>query len=502
MALDNKDHYIHTESGVLASTSKEDLDHLFQTLLTDPDRERLVAHFHGGLVSQKDALDIAGRLLPNYREASSYPVFFIWESGIFEAIENNIPEIFDEKIFKRLLTRVTQFALAKIGQKVGERGGRLELPDEFEVTDRMNSARAGEAVYEDLELDLAEDAKLEPVEEAQLREVLEGDVILTMEAQAIANGLRSPDEVNADREATRGARVKASTHTLMSPSVLEEIRQQAPSPNERGLLPEFAIKRIIKGTVLVVGRVIYRLAKRRAHGVYPTVAEEILREFYLANVGKAVWDLMKNDTADAFKDDADRYGGTAFLERLKKQWQAGYHPRVVLVGHSAGAIFICNFLKHADERLPPDVQFDLILLAPGANFDLFSNTLADHGGRIGDLRIFAMQDEHEKKDQITPVIPLYPRSLLYFVSGVLEGEADKPLVGMQRYFFDEPPFNEGFPEIATVRQFLDASPNRTVWSKVDSGPGLASAAVHHGDFDDVDEPTIKSVKHIIGKGFG
>ena len=42
-----------------------------------------------------------------------------------------------------------------------------------------------------------------------------------------------------------------------------------------------------------------------------------------------------------------------------------------------------------------------------------------------------MTDELEQADRLIPVI--YPHSLLYFVSGVLEDEADKPLLGMERY---------------------------------------------------------------------
>ena len=43
-------------------------------------------------------------------------------------------------------------------------------------------------------------------------------------------------------------------------------------------------------------------------------------------------------------------------------------------------------------------------------------------------------------------------------------------------------------------------PDRRVWSKVDGGPGRASASEHHGDFDD-DQQTLASLTHILERGF-
>ena len=115
-----------------------------------------------------------------------------------------------------------------------------------------------------------------------------------------------------------------------------------------------------------------------------------------------------------------------------------------------------------------------------------------------------MSDSIEADDALVPI--LYTRSLLYFVSGVLEGhvdgdawedDIDAPVVGMQRYLTDKGVFNSSdFPEVEKTRQFLDSVPDSTVWSESSAGSGLNSMSHKHGDFDN-DEETVKSVTWII-----
>ena len=61
--------------------------------------------------------------------------------------------------------------------------------------------------------------------------------------------------------------------------------------------------------------------------------------------------------------------------------------------------------------------------------------LASHGGPLWEPMCYAQIGGLTVATFITlllvPVI--YPASLLYFVSGLLEDEADQPLIGMQRY---------------------------------------------------------------------
>src|SRR5713226_726841 len=54
-----KDHYLELKDGVFDGTSKDDLDNLFKTLATDPHRDKIVLHFHGGLVDVARAMQTA-----------------------------------------------------------------------------------------------------------------------------------------------------------------------------------------------------------------------------------------------------------------------------------------------------------------------------------------------------------------------------------------------------------------------------------------------------------
>jgi hypothetical protein len=490
-------YYLGLKNGLFDATSRADLDQLFQASLGC---DRLVVHFHGGLVPPQAALaTIENTLLSQYQAAGAYPVFFVWNSGPVAVVTHNLAEIWQEKIYQRLLQRVLQFVEAKLRQTPAQRGERLELADEADIAREVRQPQVGSEPFAHLDpARLPQDETLRPAEAEQFREVLEGDDRFIEEAEAIANGLRPPEEIEQQRSARSGT-VQASRHTLMSPEVMEEIRQEAPSPAERGLVSTSVL---IKGTVMILARVIKRLAGRRDHGIYCTVVEEILREFYLANAGKLVWDLMKGDTADAFGPDPQRYGGTAFLDGLRQQWAGGHRPRLILVGHSTGAVYICHLLKHAAASLPPEAQFEVIFLAPACDFRLLADTLTLHGDRVKAFRLFGMQDSLEAQDNLVPPLPLYPRSLLYFVSGLLEDEADKPIVGMQRFYAGQSPFDAAaYPEIEIVRRFLEATPGRTVWSEADAGAGLAAAARKHGDFDDADPVTLGSLKYIIQEGF-
>ena len=491
----NPNHCLDLKNGAFNATGPAELTGLFQTLAADPQRERLVVHFHGGLVSAANAAtSIDTTLLSLYRQAGAYPVFFVWHSGALEVIQHNLAEIFREKIYQRLLARVLQFVEAKLRQQPGERGGRLELQDEFEFIDPLRQAGPTEVPLARLDTRrLAADAELTDIEADQFRETLEQDVIIPPEAAAIAAGLRSPAEIERDR-ASRSPTVPGSRHSLMSPEALRDL--QPVDPAERGLVSTSAI---ITGAGRVLGRVIKRLAQGRGHGVYTTCVEELLREFYLANAGRQVWTWMKEDTADAFGDDPGRYGGTAFLEQLKAAWQPG--QQITLVGHSTGAIYICHLLAHAAQRLPPEIKFDVVFLAPACDFRLWADTLALHGDRIRHFRQFGMSDALEAQDRLVPQVPVYPRSLLYLVSGLLEDEPDQPIVGMERYYTDQPPYDR-YREIELVRRFAaGAARPRLVWAETDAGPGRRSQGTSHGAFDDEDPATLASLQYLIREGF-
>jgi hypothetical protein len=116
------------------------------------------------------------------------------------------------------------------------------------------------------------------------------------------------------------------------------------------------------------------------------------------------------------------------------------------------------------------------------------------------FRMFTMNDTAESRDALVRFV--YTRSLLYFISGVLEPDSkggvdfDKPIVGMERYYIAKDVYQ--LPEIAEARQFLAGIAQSAVWGPLAASPGagLHSTAKRHGDFDN-DEATLASLRHLI-----
>ncbi len=477
-------HLITTGADGVLQTPLEEVDALIEAICAAP---RAVLHFHGGLVDEQAGRNAAQGLLPTYQEAGAYPVFFIWRSGLMEILRGNLREIADEQAFQTLSKWVLKFALGKLREAVGAKGAALTTPSDRDVFSELDKARDGGEPYAEVQLP-PELGELTPEQEAEVEQRMRADP----ELQAIGVEIAAsalPEEV---RRASKGITVtsRLSERTLMSPEIVRELQQEAAVPEgEKGLLTSAALAR--KGAK-VLRRVISRLRDHTDHGLYPTVVEEVLAEFYLANAGAAIWQMMKKETLDTFAPGDAPRGGSYFLERLGRCLSAGARPSVTLVGHSTGAVFINNLLgtvsrmrEDPASALPADFRFrNIAFLAPACTFEDFAPVLGRHEDLWDELRLFAMTDEAERKDPLVKV--LYPRSLLYFVSGVLETDAagkrvaGKPLVGLRRHYAGTD--RKDLPD--ATRAVLDyMTPQRSVWSPVDGGPGLSASAVQHGDFD-------------------
>jgi hypothetical protein len=511
-----KDHYIQLKDGAFDGTSNDDLNNLFMTLAADAHRDNIVLHFHGGLVDTVRATQTAENLTQRYQGINTYQVFFIWETGITDVIqqeggvlgfiETQLGQVGKEEIFQQLLMRVLQFARAKVdsANAGGLRSvdGGLDLPDEAGVWKEMHAPKDGREPFSDVHPALPTNEQLQDVEKQQFHDTLAHDPNPTLqdEVQKIAHGYRLTKQATGSTPegATRGIEggdPAATTSTLMSPFVLEQMDQQSNEAAVRGIgAPAFEF--VIGQAIEVLSHVIDRFSQKTDHGLYPTVVEEILRAFYLSNVGKNVWDHIKQEAADAFNQ--PDHGGSVFLQDLNAYYQNDHHPRITLVGHSAGSIYICELLQYADKVLPPDVTFDVVLLAPACTYKLFADTLQACKDRIASIRIFAMKDQLEQADVIVPGV--YTRSLLYLVSSLFEDAPDTPILGMQRFFSTEAPFNK-WPEIPLTFTYLSVSQNNNVWSLIDAGDGLSSHANKHGDFYSEDV-TLKSLGYILTNGLG
>ena len=464
MALGKSDH-VHLQNGRFAGTTADDLRGAFAEFAAAPPAHGWVLHFHGGLTDRASATTTAEFLLPKYQEAGAFPLFFIWESGPWETIRNNLGDIAQEPFFQRLLKRLADYLLPKLGLTPGGAEAAESVAASESFSDELPPP-PGLAATEISETELEREVQSDPALEEAYRELGARVVIADQGFTA---------------ESTGGV---AGGRTAVLPSPAAQVDLFGPpgagDPANESLGLTWAA-RVAIVAARVGRRVVSRFIKRRDHGWYTTIVEELLRELYIDAIGSTFfWKQMKKDTADAFAGASDEHGGTAFLEQLRDQAAAASAagtapPRVTLVGHSAGAVFVSHFLLAAHRILPPDFVFDVVLLAPAVDCELFSAAIETN--RIRNVRMFAMSDALEAKDALLrPYSPhlsnVYPRSLLYFVSGLLEAVVDLPLVGMQRYYDKARYPGESFPVLKKVRTFLWHAPDRQVWSVA---PGAGSA---------------------------
>ncbi len=509
-----KDHYIQLKDGAFDGTTKEDLDNLFKALVADPRRDQVVLHFHGGLTGVESAMQTAESLTQLYQNITTYQIFFIWETAVSEVIqqeggllnfiEAQLKRIGKDEIFLQLLMQILQFAKGKIdsvsARGVRPIGGGLALPSEAVVWKQLLSLKDNQEPFADVDPVLPANEKLQDEEKQHFRNALAANQALQDELRKVMNEyrLRKQAKTSSAQSAMPGIGSRtsiATPSTLMSESILEQMDQQAMgvAAHEVGAWPGF---NIFSGKAIeVLSHVITRFAQKTDHGLYPTVVEEILRVYYLSSVGKDVWDHIKRETVDAFSG-PDR-GGSVFLQNLRDYYQdSSHHPQITLVGHSAGAVYICELLQKAKGVLPPEVKFNVVFLAPACTYKLFADTLKACKDRIASIRVFAMRDRLEQVDVIVPGI--YTRSLLYLVSGIFEDVADTPILGMERFFSTQAPFNK-WPEVSDIFSYLHVSQRNNVWSVIDGGNGLSSKAQHHGDFYS-EEVTLMSLGYILANG--
>jgi hypothetical protein len=502
-------------------------------LAQDP-RQHLVLHFHGGLVSKDAGLAIAEKLEEVYSpsaDSGGYPVFFIWESGAWETIRNNLTELADEPVFKELLRKILQYALERLGgfdasdlgrSATGAAFGSEELAARQELEQFWRNPRKETIPFRGVEATrgpvVPQEARggLARVDETEIQVDLEQD-------RRLQSALATLPDLPPDTRSSFAGGAAEERRSAFSEMAACEFSKD---PSTRGLVELYMVAKYL---ARVLRSLLRRYSAKRDHGLYATCVEELLRGFKfggsaLNEWGKALeWNRMKQDTADAFDPDPDVHAGTALLTRLQKAIATGLKlSRITLVGHSTGAIYIAHWIENSKKYLPETLKQDIVYLAPAITYDLFSETLRRNSNHIGRFRMFAMKDSLERDDQVwgqDDELPdgrdwrrfIYPSSLLYLVSGILESsfkngswvdEPDVPLVGMERFFtdLDVYPDNE-FASIKDIRAWLGMVQDGFVWSKTTGqADGLNGDSTDHGGFDD-NVLTLQSLQHIVKVGF-
>lgn len=500
----NPDHMIHTEgNGVLGDSSEVDVKALTEKAVQS---EHIVIHLHGGLVDKKAGVKMAERLTPFYKNSETYPIFFVWESGVLESVFNNLREIIKEPVFKKLLTKILKWVWGKTLEASGVRTiGGLSFPNDLEVDKEVKSLLDGDGQL-NWTTTIDELTELSDDESRAFQNELSRDAALQIELQAIAAQVLDDTDVTISRGVT--IQELGSGGTRMSPVVIDELKSEI---DENGRIGVIAFAKFAVRAGKILHRVIQRLNSGRDHGRYTTVIEEILQEFYVANIGGSVWKMMKEDTRQTFEQDGENRvrGGDLFLQELGKKIGDGQVPKVSIVGHSAGAIFACHLLQSAarasadpSHPLPQNFAFtNTIFLAPAAKFSLFKETLDKCKAMMGQFRMFTLREELEAGYW---EVPGYKGSLLYMVSGLFEesdNDHDEPLIGMERYWMDDEVYQgEDYESIRAFIPYL--SEDKVVWSVQTGKPaGLNADSRKHGAFDDTDPGssyiTMESVGHLL-----
>jgi hypothetical protein len=149
------------------------------------------------------------------------------------------------------------------------------------------------------------------------------------------------------------------------------------------------------------------------------------------------------------------------------------------VGHSAGCILVAWMIDRL-VRMEGLQVASATFLAPALRVDVFDRLVRPHldSGAVGRLQQVHLSAQAEEDD---PTCGPYRRSLLHLVSESFEGGSTTPVLGMQA-FFDA---------------YAAAQPLKN--TRVIVAPGPASAATHHGGFDD-DPATQQRVLEFIRAG--
>ncbi|WP_445368185.1 hypothetical protein ACH5Y9_01075 [Methylomonas sp. BW4-1] len=338
------------------------------------------------------------------------------------------------------------------------------------------------------------DLRLTAIEEKGIRNSLAKDTELKVEIDAILAGAGLT--VSTDTRDLDGFDAQAPKASIADRAVLTQLASDA---NTRSIGFGSAIK-----VLGIIKKVLQRFMEGKDHGLHATVVEEVLRAFYIGSIGTTIWSDMKNDALSAFNN-GDDWAGTAIINEIAKVPNT---QRVLLVGHSAGAIFISELMKSIGANLRP---VEIIFLAPAVRTKLFAEGIVQNQSHISNFRMYSMSDENECKDTLIRDLPIvgdltwfYPRSLLYFISGLLEGnEVDADVLGLQR--FQQPNcWNAGHESVASARNFCSADNDRTYWS-VNQVIDIkrCTNSLSHGGFGtgSVQNTTMVSVGNILKTGW-
>jgi hypothetical protein len=437
-------------------------------------------YFHGGLVSEQSGQDSACRIIqalnPQHtKHPETHQIAFIWKTDLVTTLRENLDDVFSAGLGRKLLAW-TERALSK------------ELPS---VKTKSSSSSAGLTIDEIYE----EWSSSELTGKPPFFDIAKKD------SNDPYKGIKSPSSTNPDRIARSIQREISSDISRNAGSKEEWLtlpKRIRLTPESKALIGDIENKKgffsalgVAKLVASITISVISRLRSERDHGFHATVVEEILREVFLANLGQWVWSGMKDKAAAMWTEEG--CVGNDLLSQLSDRKP---DLSINLIGHSAGSICAANAADLITQKSLPLTLKKVALLAPACTAQTFKTSFLEREAEIEALRMFTMADKFELEDALVEKYPwLYPSSLLYFISGVLEDFSDYPILGMERFLSGKPPYSD--EELLSITEYL-SEPGRLVLSKTsdDSPKGFRSHSVDHGFFNE-DPATLDSLYHFI-----
>jgi len=395
----------------------------------------LVIHFHGGLVSEDTAKKEAVDLYHSCYGEQSYPIYFVWNADFFTELGNLLESRYHNAAFSQ---------------------------------GHISTALFLDSIYQRMKAGGVDTSKIK------------GDAFdMVQTFKKLVSG-----DPATQKAAEDGARddILAAGHTWSDWTKLETW-QKAKDRAQRRVTNYFSP--YVEGIA-------------RYHDSKSVSWNGDFLEWVSYNLGgRDIWSRMKQDTADSFTVRNGIPGaGLSFLKALSRIPDP---PRIVLVGHSTGCIYILNFLRAA-KAIAPTAKFDVVFLAPANTYQDTARFLAEGGDSIRNFRMFGIRDVDERKDhmlwELNPQLEgLYPGSLLCYVSRAVESRHNMPILGLERDF---PTPANGTDRNANliVRRYLLNDPRRIIWSPTLGADGSCCTCVSHGDFCG-DAKTLASLRYLV-----
>lgn len=448
-------------------------------------RNHIAFYIHGGLVDEGAGIDGAKRFRDVFAEADAHGLSLVWETGWWETIRKNLTDIFSTQLFQKIVEKVLARVVAKFTKTGGKGPGDGKIVAQEVVNDQARDKSLADETR-----DRVKEFSADGLDE--WREQMEGELQYDIAAD---DEFRELFDDPAER-------------TPIFDDPTQEVNADPNAPKSKALKDWIPVSLRIAAIAWHVGT---RFWRGRDHGLHATAVEEVFREFYLADLFKTLeWDGMKKGAQDMWRSNAgltglNQHAGTFLLEQLIELKKQRPELTIDLVAHSAGAIVVCELFAALRDRYPGALPIrNIIFLAPASTSVLFYTNVLCGDPQFDDFYMFTMPDELERIDAVlrpvnTALQFVYPSSLLYIVSGILEEELDLPLLGMVRFNTGIPPFES--QKLRKVRDFLmTVGKQRLTLSTGGEGAApantLFSQATSHGAFSS-DAATMRSIQWIL-----